>query len=185
MLIFYIIHPVSHGKTLGLHFIIASVGLTLLGYSRIHQQLPAVRKREGTPRKTPVPVIDFIGCQRRRQILPVQQILTHRMSPMHGPPEGIIRMILIEHMIFSIIPGKSVWIIHPSDAGRQMEIRPLFLRNSLSKSFLVFTSLPQCLTCHINFHDPFLFFSYFSMFVLFLKAILSIFIYLEVILTGD
>ena len=56
LIIFYIIHPVSHGKALSLYIITAAVCLSFPHYSRIHQKVSAVRESERTAGKAAVPV---------------------------------------------------------------------------------------------------------------------------------
>ncbi len=140
--ILLIVQPVSHCNALRLHLSAAAVLLGLLDHARIHQQMSAVRHYDRTAGKTAVPVIIHIRRQRRRQLLPVQQICTHRMAPVHGPPVGAERMILIEHMIFPFIIGETVGIVHPSHPRRQMKIRPRLCRDLLLHFLLVSSRIP-------------------------------------------
>jgi hypothetical protein len=40
---------------------------------------------------------------------------------MHGTPVGVIGVILVKHMVFSIIIGKSVGVVHPAHTGGQVQ----------------------------------------------------------------
>ena len=62
-----------------------------------------------------------IGIDGKGQVLPMHQILAHRVAPMHGVPFRIIGMILVEQVIPPAIPAKTVGIVHPSDPRGEME----------------------------------------------------------------
>ena len=115
--IFFVVHPIPDSKALCLYLFRTAIRLHFLGDSRIHKQMPSVRKHHGAARKTPIPVILHIRRQGCRQMLPMQQVPAHSMPPVHGAPEGAIRVILIEHMVFPLIKGKSIRVIHPPHTG--------------------------------------------------------------------
>ena len=115
---FLIIHTVPHRNALCLYITVPAVPLGCPYHSGIHQKLPAVGKFDCAAGKTAVPVISLIRRQRGGQVVPVQQIRAHRMPPVHGTPFGIIRVILIEHVIPAFIIRKSVGVIHPAGTDR-------------------------------------------------------------------
>ena len=137
----------------------APIWLAFPDHPGIHEQLPSVRKLNGAARETAVPVINLIRSQRGRKVFPVQQVLAHRMPPVHGSPIGVIRIVLVKHMVFPLIPGKTVGIIHPSGACGQMERRPFLFGYHLLESLLVLARFPQCLACHHILHTPVLYFA--------------------------
>ena len=94
--IFHIVHPVPHGQALSLHLVPAAVFLTRPDHTRIHEQLSAVRQGQGASGEAPVPVIGLVRRKRRGKVFPVQQVTAHRMSPVHGPPLGLIGIVLIK-----------------------------------------------------------------------------------------
>ena len=102
-LIFLVIHAVSHSKALSLYIAEAAVRLAFPQNAGIHQQMSAVRERYSAPGKASVSVISLIRSQGSRQVLPVQEIFTHGMPPMHGSPFRFIGIILVKHMILTIV----------------------------------------------------------------------------------
>ena len=151
LLILLVVRSVTDRQTLRLYFAKTAVSLPFSQHAGIHQQLASVIHRDRTAGEAAVPVISFIRSQRRRKIFPVQKIVAHRMSPVHRSPLGIIRIILVEHMIFSAIIRKPIGIIQPARAHGQMKIRPFLLCYHLSRSLLIFTGFSQCLTCHYHY----------------------------------
>ena len=135
--VFFIIHAIAHSKTLRLFIYISAVLLRNSFYTGIHQKLASIRKLHCTSGKAAIPVIRLIRCQSRGEILPVQQIFTYCMSPVHGPPIWVIRMILVKKMIFSVIIRKSIGIIQPSHPGREMEFRTILFFDSLFVGLLI------------------------------------------------
>ena len=125
-------------------------------HAGIHQQQSPVRQFDGIAGKTAVPVIGFVRRQGGREILPVEQVFAYRMAPMHRPPYRIVGMILVKHMVFPFIVTKAVGIIHPARAGGQVESRPVFGRDHLPESLLVFTCFAQCLAIH-RYIPPYMF----------------------------
>ena len=113
-LILFIVDSVTYCKTLGLDVGKSPVCFPLSQYTRVHQQLSAIGKFNGTSGKAAVSVIDFIRSKCSRKVLPVQKVFADCMSPVHGAPDGFIGMILIKHMVFSLIVGKTIGIIHPA-----------------------------------------------------------------------
>ena len=63
--------------------------------------------------KYSVAVISFSREYRNIQMLPMHQIFTYRMPPMHGSPYGRIGEALVKQVIPSLVINKSVWIIYP------------------------------------------------------------------------
>ena len=139
LLILLVVRSVTDRQTLRLYFAKTAVPLPFSQHAGIHQQLTAVIHCDCTAGEAAVPVISFIRSQRRRKIFPVQKIVAHRMSPVHRSPLGIIRIILVEHMIFSAIIRKPIGIVQPARAHGQMKIRPFLLCYHLSR---------QLLNCH-------------------------------------
>ena len=68
----------------------------------------------------------IIGPNRNREMLPVNQILTNSMTPMHKSPFEPIRIILIEKVVFPPVKHKSVRVIHPVFLGRKVVLGPVF-----------------------------------------------------------
>ena len=123
--IFYIIHSVAEGHALHLTALdIAVLPLPFLD-TGIHQSLTPVRHLYGTARKTPGIIILFIRCDRRRKPLPAHQVPGLDMSPVHRTPLCIVGIILIKKMVFALIYGKTVGVIHPADTRNNMKKRPV------------------------------------------------------------
>ena len=112
---FFIIQSIPDSQSLSLNVLFRSILLDLMIYSCVDQKLPSVRKLSCTSGKTSYMVIILIRCKSCRKIFPVKQILAHRMSPMHTVPLCLVWIILIEQMILSLIPGKTIGVIHPSN----------------------------------------------------------------------
>ena len=70
--------------------------------------------------KATVPIERIAGCQGNGFMLPVHQIVACHMSPMHGPPMFIVRIVLIKHMIEAVAVGETVGIVHPACRRREM-----------------------------------------------------------------
>ncbi len=62
----------------------------------------------------------FIREERRRQMLPMHQILTDCMPPMHGPPNIGIGVLLIKQVILTIQINHPVRVVHPLLQRRKM-----------------------------------------------------------------
>ncbi len=146
--ILFIVNSVSNGKALCLDITNRIIFLTLLDNTGVHQQLPAVGKRQRTSRKAPVSVVRLVRRQRCREMFPVEQIAAHRMSPVHRSPFGLIGIILVKHMVHSIVIRKSIRVIHPPNPRAQMKIRAFLPRNTFFNSLLILARLAQCLACH-------------------------------------
>ena len=66
----------------------------------------------------------LVRAQCDRQVLPVDQIGADGVPPVHRSPDGILRMMLIEQMIFPVRIDKTIRIIRPHFWGRKMNFRP-------------------------------------------------------------
>ena len=157
--IFFIIRAVAHCQTLCLTYRLLSVRKAYLRNACVQETLFALILHR-TAGKYPLGVIGLIRRHRRRQIFPADQILSYRMAPVHGIPCGSVRIILVKQMVYSLISGKSVGIVHPSrrdgevTAGtlRHVNLFPffLFLRSGLFQIFanhvlfLSLLGLPAC-----------------------------------------
>ena len=63
--------------------------------------------------KAAVLVLGKTREQGNADMLPVNQIRTHRMAPVHGAPARRVRKMLIKKMILSLIINHAVRVIHP------------------------------------------------------------------------
>ena len=63
--------------------------------------------------KAAVLVLGKTREQGNADMLPVNQIRTHRMAPVHGAPARRVRKMLIKKMISAFKIYKSIWIIDP------------------------------------------------------------------------
>jgi hypothetical protein len=61
----------------------------------------------------------------------------------HGAPTGVVGIILIEQMVLSLINGKTVGVIHPSDPGYNMKKRPFRFGNPVSVNLFIISGLLQ------------------------------------------
>ena len=88
--------------------------------------MPGVNQRQGITidhgRTGEAAVFIFrpLRRQRHRQVLPVHQILTARVPPVHRPPLGGIRVMLIKGMVPAVEPHQTVRVVDPPGAGRQV-----------------------------------------------------------------
>src|SRR5688572_32066913 len=55
----------------------------------------------------------LIGIEGNGKMLPVDQVGADRMAPVHRPPDSIVRVMLVEQVIFIGVENESVWVIHP------------------------------------------------------------------------
>ena len=67
-------------------------------------------------------IIELAWCKRQRQIFPVYKIFTDSMSPVHVIPMSIVRIKLVENMIFSFVIDQSVGVIKPACLWHKMVI---------------------------------------------------------------
>ena len=138
-----IVHAVSHRDALGLPVVTGPVRqLGPGGDTRIHQQLPAVSQLHRAAGKAPVLVCRRIRGQGGREILPVEQVLTDRVPPVHGAPFGFVGVILIKQVVFPPVIGKAVGIVHPSHPGRQVERGAGLGRDQLLRDLLMSPRFP-------------------------------------------
>ena len=56
-------------------------------------------------------VIIFAGKQGDLLVLPVYQILADRMPPVHPFPESVVRIVLVEKMVFPLEINQSIRIV--------------------------------------------------------------------------
>ena len=78
---------------------------------------------DATAREAAICIVRMIREERDRLTLPVHEILTRRMCPVHRPPFGLVRVVLIEEMVLVAKVGKAIRIIAPADARRDVEAR--------------------------------------------------------------
>ena len=138
-----IVQPVPDRNALPLQPAADTLLVQLTDNAGIDQHLPSVGHRHGGSGEAAVLVVFLIRCQRCRKILPVEQIIRHGMAPVHGSPDRIIRIVLIEQMILSLVPGKSVRIVHPSHPRGQVEMRPCIRGDAASHLFFVLSCVFQ------------------------------------------
>ncbi|MNV29208.1 hypothetical protein D3C71_1204260 [compost metagenome] len=72
--------------------------------------------------KTTVTVEVVAGCQCNGQMLPMDQIGTFGMPPIHRAPFRFERVVLIEHMVFATKVHHPVGVVHPAHGGGKMII---------------------------------------------------------------
>ncbi len=95
--------------------------------------VPGVDQRQGvathhcTAGKTTVPVEVITGGQGNGQVLPMDQIGTLCMAPVHRAPFRVERVVLIEHMIFATKEHHPVGVIHPACRRRQVVTGPIIV----------------------------------------------------------
>ena len=91
--------------------------------------MPGVDKRQGVAidhrrtGETAVFILRAFRRQRDRQMLPVHEIPTARMAPVHRPPLRRVRVVLIESVIPAVKPHQTVRVVDPAGTGRQMVTR--------------------------------------------------------------
>ena len=102
--VFGIVNAVAESKVLCLNLADFTGGGNFPCNARIHEQLTPVGKGHGGTGKTSVTVKGTIRSHSGGEILPVKQIITDGVSPVHGSPMGIVRVILIKQMVTSLIP---------------------------------------------------------------------------------
>ena len=78
---------------------------------------------DATAREAAICIVRMIREERDRLTLPVHEILTRRMCPVHRPPFGLVRVVLIEEMVLAAKVGKAIRVIAPADARRDVEAR--------------------------------------------------------------
>ena len=86
-----------------------------------HPQL--VADHDGTAGKTAalgVIVVFFAGGQRHRKVIPVEQVLAHRMTPKHAVPKTGIGIVLIEEMILAFEVDQAVGVVQPAALGHEV-----------------------------------------------------------------
>ena len=83
--ILFIIHSIPDSKALGLNITDTTIWLCFFTDACIHKKLFSIWK-----------LIGHVRCQCSRKILPVQQILTYNMPPVHWSPLGIVWIILVK-----------------------------------------------------------------------------------------
>ena len=113
--ILYVVLPVAECHALCLDHICHNALRHFLHHAGVHEHVPSVLHGHCAAGKASISVIRGIRRQRRRQILPVQQIFGGRMPPVHRPPVGVIRVVLVKEMILPFVPRKSVGVVHPPD----------------------------------------------------------------------
>ena len=66
---------------------------------------------------------DFVGMQCQWLLIPVNQVGTNRMAPVHIFPIALIWIVLVEHMVFATIENQAVRVVNPSATGGKMILR--------------------------------------------------------------
>ena len=61
--------------------------------------------------------------QRHRQMFPVHQIFTARVTPVHRPPFGGVRMVLVKRVVPAVKPDQAIGIVDPARTGGQVIAR--------------------------------------------------------------
>ena len=118
---FFKINPVADREALSLHFMPGTFGISFTAHACIHEKQLSVRHFHCAAGKAAVLIIVAIRCQRGRQVFPVQQVIAHRMSPVHGIPGRAVRVILIEQLVSVLIINESVRVIHPAGSRTKMK----------------------------------------------------------------
>jgi hypothetical protein len=57
----------------------------------------------------------------------MDEVLAGSMSPMHGPPDDVSRVMLKEKMIHAIVIDEAVRVVGPLFLWREMQLRPVEL----------------------------------------------------------
>ena len=110
-----IVLPVAEGQALGLEGLLRPILPALFPHAGVHEKLSAVLHLDGGAGEAARLVIALIRSQGRGQIVPVEQVRAHRVTPVHGAPLGGVGVILIEHMELPLVEGKAVGVVHPAD----------------------------------------------------------------------
>ena len=138
-----VIQPISDRNALSLEPAADPLIVQLADNACVDQHLPSVRHCDRGSGEAAILVVCLIRCQRCRQIPPVKQIIRHGMTPVHRSPDRIIRIVLIEQVILSLVPGKSVRVIHPAHPRGQVEMRPCIRGDAASHLFFVLSCVFQ------------------------------------------
>ena len=117
--VFVIIQAITNGNALGLHFLTQVA--TLFTDAGVHQQLLSVGQLHCRAGEHAEGVIGLVRCHGAGQILPVKQIRADHMAPMHGVPNRIIGIALIEQMVLSLVVGEAVGVIGPANLRGHVE----------------------------------------------------------------
>ena len=141
--IFFIVDAVAESHTLHLAALNISVLALALLHTGIHQKLTAVRHLHCASGEASRIVVFLVRGDRSRQPLPAHQILCLHMSPVHGPPDRVVGIVLIKEMIFTLIDRKTVGVIHPADTRHHMKKRPIPLQDPVSVNLLILPRLLQ------------------------------------------
>ena len=135
--VFLIVQSVSKGETLCLNFADLPVGHGFMSDTGVHEHLPPVGEFNRTAGEAAVLVVRHIGSQRTGKKVPVQQIAAHGVAPVHRSPMRIIGVILKEHVVLSLIPGKAVRIVHPADPRRKVKERAIPVGDGGAEAFFI------------------------------------------------
>ena len=130
-----VVDAVAQGEALHLQRFLAVV--TELADAGVYQKLLAVRQFDGAAGPAAVRVVPLVRGERGRQVAPVQQVRAYGVAPVHIVPLGFVGVVLIKEMIFPLIIGETVGVVHPAHAGRQMELRARVLRDTRQRVLLV------------------------------------------------
>ena len=87
----------------------------------VQQKLPSVRELHGTAGEAAVLIVLLVRSEGGGEPLPADEIPGLGVTPVHGPPFGVVGMILVEQVIFTLIYGKTVGIVDPAYAAGQVE----------------------------------------------------------------
>ncbi|MNE32171.1 hypothetical protein D3C80_1257690 [compost metagenome] len=109
-------------KTLHLIKVSLIAGIAMEFMPGINQrQRVAINNRRA--RETTVFIFRAFRSQRDRQVLPMNQIFTARMAPVHRPPLRGIRMVLVKSVIPTVKPDQTVRIVNPARTRGKMVAR--------------------------------------------------------------
>lgn len=95
--------------------------------------VPGVDQRQGVAThhratgKTAVAVEVIAWRQGKGQMLPMDQVSALGVPPIHWPPFGIERVVLVEHVIFATEKHHAVRVVHPARDRRQMIVRSIIV----------------------------------------------------------
>ena len=89
-------------------------------------------------------LVGLVGIEGDGILLPVNQVPAHRMSPVHLPPVGCVRIVLEKRVILSLIENQAVGIVHPPPLRLEMIAKSLCLHRN--------TSFGQQRCCPLHVH---------------------------------
>ena len=108
-----------------------SLRLDAVRLARLLQEVNVTRVEEvelailldAAAREAAICIVGMIRKERDWLTLPVHEILARHMCPVHRPPLGLVRIVLVEEMVLAAKVGKAVRVIAPADTRRNVEAR--------------------------------------------------------------